>query len=59
MQDDSAWNFGLIEVEIQMEHSDIRRMLPCKLAISLLQQQQNLGRRFGFKAASGLGCCPF
>ena len=29
-----VWNFGLIEVEIHMEHSDIRRRLPCKLDIS-------------------------
>ena len=25
MQEDSVWNFGPIEVEIHMEHSDIRR----------------------------------
>ena len=34
MQEDSVWNLGLIEVEINMEHSDIRRRLPCKLDIS-------------------------
>ena len=34
MQEDSVWNFGLIEVEIYMEHSDICRRLPCELAIS-------------------------
>ena len=28
MQEDSVWNFGPIEVEIHMEHSDIRRRLP-------------------------------
>ena len=27
MQEDSAWNFGQIEVEIHIEHSDIRRRL--------------------------------
>ena len=27
-------NFGRIEVEIHMEHSDVRRRLPCELAIS-------------------------
>ena len=34
MQEDSVWNFDPIEVEMQMEHSDIRRMLPCELDIS-------------------------
>ena len=34
MQEDSVWNFGQIEVEIYMEHSDIRRRLPCELDIS-------------------------
>ena len=34
MQEDSVKNFGLIEVEIHMEHSDIRRRLPCELDIS-------------------------
>ena len=34
MQEDSVWNFGPIKVEIHMEHSDIRRRLPCELAIS-------------------------
>ena len=34
MQEDSVWNFGLIEVEIHMEHSDIRRRLSCELDIS-------------------------
>ena len=34
MQEDSVWNFGPIEVEINMEHSDIRRKLPCELDIS-------------------------
>ena len=34
MQEDSVWNFGLIEVEIHMEHSDIRRRRPCELDIS-------------------------
>ena len=34
MQEDSVWNFGLIEVEIHMEHSDIRKRLPCELDIS-------------------------
>ena len=46
MQKDSVWNFGPIEVEIHMEHSDIRRRLPCELEFLVLQQQQNLGRRF-------------
>ena len=47
MHEDSVWNFGAIEVEIHMEHSDIRRRLPCELDIFVLQQQQNLRRRFG------------
>ena len=34
MQEDSDWNFGLIEVEIHMEHSDIHRRLPYELDIS-------------------------
>ena len=34
MQEDSVWNFGLIEVEIHMEHSDICRRLPCELDIT-------------------------
>ena len=34
VQEDSVWNFGLIEVEIHMEHSDIRRRLPCGLDLS-------------------------
>ena len=34
MQEDSVFNFGPIEVEIHMEHSDIRRRLQCKLDIS-------------------------
>ena len=34
MQEDSVWIFGPIEVEIHMEHSDIRRRLPCELGIS-------------------------
>ena len=34
MQKDSVWNFGPIEVEIYMEHSDICRRLPCELDIS-------------------------
>ena len=33
MQEDSVWNFGQIEVEIYLEHSDIRRRLPCELDI--------------------------
>ena len=34
MQEDSVWNFGPIEVEIHMEHSDKCRRLPCELEIS-------------------------
>ena len=34
MQEDSIWNFGPIEVKIHMEHSDMRRRLPCELDIS-------------------------
>ena len=34
MQEDSVWNFGSNKVEIHMEHSDIRRRLPCELDIS-------------------------
>ena len=31
MQEDSVFNFGPIEVEVHLEHSDIRRRLPCRL----------------------------
>ena len=34
MQENSVLNFGPIEVEIHMDHSDIRRRLPCELDIS-------------------------
>ena len=34
MQEDLVWNFGLIEVKIHMEHSGIRRRLPCEFDIS-------------------------
>ena len=34
MQEESLWNFGPIEVEIYMEHSDICIRPPCKLDIS-------------------------
>ena len=34
MQEDSVWNFGPIEVEIHMEHADIRKRLTCVLDIS-------------------------
>ena len=34
MQEDSVWNIGPIEVEIYMEHSNIRRRLACELDIS-------------------------
>ena len=34
MQENSVLNFGLIEVKIHMEHSDICRRLPCELDIS-------------------------
>ena len=34
VREDSVWNFGPIEVEIHMEHSDIRRRLPCEPDIS-------------------------
>ena len=34
MQEDSIWNFGPLEVEIHMEHSDKRRRLPCELDTS-------------------------
>ena len=58
LQEDSVWNFGQIKVEINMEHADIRRRLPCELDISKsrtkIWYQQN-----AFKAPSGLGCCPF
>ena len=33
MQEDSVCDFGPIEVEIHMKHSDIRRRLPCELDI--------------------------
>ena len=36
MQADSVWNFGPIEVEIHLEHSDIRRRLPCELDIACI-----------------------
>ena len=64
MQEDSVWNFDLIEVEIHMEHSDICRRLPCELDFSctsktaesraMIWYQKNT-----FKAPSALGCCPF
>ena len=47
MREDSVWNFGLIEVEIHMEHSDKRRRLRWELDISCTPKQQNLGRGFG------------
>ena len=34
MQENSVWNFGPIEVEVHMKHSDIRRRLLCELDIS-------------------------
>ena len=34
VQEGSVWNFGQIEVEIHMEHSDIRRRLSYELDIS-------------------------
>ena len=34
MQEGSVWNFGQIEVEIHMEHFDIRGRLPCELDFS-------------------------
>ena len=34
MLEDSVCDFGPIEVEIHMEHSDIHRRLPCELGIS-------------------------
>ena len=46
MQEDSVWNFGPLEVEIHMEHSNICRRLPCELDTSVLRQQQSsAGRR--------------
>ena len=33
MQENSVWNFGLVEVDIHMGHYDIRRRLPCELDI--------------------------
>ena len=47
MQEDSVWNFGSIEVEIHMEHSDIRRRLPCELDISCPSTTAKSGQRFG------------
>ena len=48
MQEDTVWNFGPIEVEIQMEHSDIYvEGIHASWTFLVLQQQQNLGRRFG------------
>ena len=46
MQEDSVWNFGLIEVEIHMEHSDIRRRLPCGLDISFTSTTAECRQRF-------------
>ena len=58
MQEDSVWNFGLIEAEIHMEHSDIRRKLQCELYIS--EYRANIWYQLSaLKAPSGLGCCPF
>ena len=47
MQENSVWNFGLVEVEIHMGHYDIRRSLHVSLTFLVLQQKQNLGQRFG------------
>ena len=64
MQEDSVFNFGPIEVEIHMEHSDIRRMLPCEPDISCTSTSAESRAKIwyqlsAFKAPSGLGCCPF
>ena len=64
MQEDSVWNFGLIEAEIHMEHSDIRRKLQCELYISCTsitaEYRANIWYQLSaLKAPSGLGCCPF
>ena len=64
MQEDTVWNFGPIEVEIHMEHFDIRRRLPCELDISCTSttaefRAKNWYQLNAFKAPSGLGCCPF
>ena len=64
MQEDSVWNFGKIEVEIYMEHSDIRRRLPCELDIfctsTTAESRVKIWNQLSaFKAPSGLGCCPF
>ena len=60
MQEDSVWNFGPIEAEIYMEHSDIRRRFPCKLDISCTSTTAESRAKIwylsnAFKAPSGLG----
>ena len=47
MQEYSFWNFGSIEVEIHMEHSLYVEGIHASWTFLVLQQQQNLGRRFG------------
>ena len=64
MQEDSVWNFALIEVEIHMEQSDIRGRFPCELEISCTSTtaESRVKIRYqlnAFKAPSALGCCPF
>ena len=64
MQENSVWNFGPIEVEIHMAHSDIRRRLPCELDIPCTPTKAESMAKIwyqlnAFKAPSGLGCCPF
>ena len=59
MQEDSVWNFDLIEVEIHKEHSDIRRRLPCELDIfctsTTAESRANIWYQYNaFKAPSGL-----
>ena len=47
MQKDLVWNFGLIEVEIHMEHFDIRRRLTYELDISCTSTTAGSRRKFG------------
>ena len=47
-----------------MQYITIVKKPPCEINISVLQQQQNLARRFGtskmhLRPSSGLSCCSF
>ena len=60
MQEDSFWNFGPIEVEIHMGHSDIRRRLDISCTSTTTESRTKIWYQLSaFKATSGLDFCPF